>query len=105
MKKFFLDALAKVDYSVIPAKAGIQHFFIILDSGSPPAFAGVARNDVFRCFYGFYSYLTCSCLFPYFSLRSLRALRLKDLSKSILLLHFGKGLVEAFQSFFHLGPG
>jgi hypothetical protein len=32
-------------FSVIPAKAGIQRYLKCLDSGSPPAFAGVARND------------------------------------------------------------
>jgi hypothetical protein len=31
--------------TVIPAEAGIQRFFEVLDSGSPPAFAGVGRND------------------------------------------------------------
>ena len=31
--------------TVIPEKAGIQISLNILDSGSPPAFAGVARND------------------------------------------------------------
>jgi len=30
---------------VIPAKAGIQAVLNLLDSGSPPAFAGVGRND------------------------------------------------------------
>jgi len=30
---------------VIPAKAGIQRSFEVLDSGSPPAFARVGRND------------------------------------------------------------
>jgi hypothetical protein len=30
---------------VMPAKAGIQKHPIFLDSGSPPAFAGVDRND------------------------------------------------------------
>jgi hypothetical protein len=29
----------------MPAKAGIQKHLIFLDSGSPPAFAGVGRND------------------------------------------------------------
>jgi hypothetical protein len=29
----------------MPAKAGIQQSLKFLDSGSPPAFAGVARND------------------------------------------------------------
>jgi hypothetical protein len=31
---------------VIPVKTGIQNPSESLDSGSPPAFAGVARNDV-----------------------------------------------------------
>jgi|GEM_PF-2622643 len=39
------EALANVIYPVIPAEAGIQKYLIILDSGSPPAFARVARND------------------------------------------------------------
>jgi len=39
--------IARVTYSVIPAKAGIQNGLKNLDSGSPPAFAGVARNDNF----------------------------------------------------------
>jgi hypothetical protein len=29
----------------MPEKAGIQKYLIFLDSGSPPAFAGVGRND------------------------------------------------------------
>jgi hypothetical protein len=33
-EKFSHEALAKVAYSVIPAKAGIQSFIYILDSGS-----------------------------------------------------------------------
>jgi len=32
--------------ALMPAKAGIQRYLKFLDSGSPPAFAGVARNDV-----------------------------------------------------------
>ena len=47
-EKFFHGALARVANSVIPAEAGIQNPSKILDSGSPPAFAGVARNDHFR---------------------------------------------------------
>jgi hypothetical protein len=50
------ELLAKVIFHVIPAKlvpagfkpgAGIQNCMKILDSGSPPAFAGGARNDDF----------------------------------------------------------
>jgi len=38
----------EVDHAraVIPVEAGIQMLLKFLDSGSPPAFAGVARNDV-----------------------------------------------------------
>ena len=32
-------------HSVMPAKAGIQKSLKFLDSGSPPASAGVGRND------------------------------------------------------------
>jgi hypothetical protein len=51
-----VELFGKVIPSVIPAKlvpagfkpgAGIQNCQKILDSGSPPAFAGVARNDDF----------------------------------------------------------
>ena len=38
--------LSKTALVVIPAHAGIQRSFEALDSGSPPAFAGVGRNDV-----------------------------------------------------------
>ena len=41
------EPIAKVISSVIPAEAVIQNCSKILDSGSPPAFAGVARNDGF----------------------------------------------------------
>jgi hypothetical protein len=40
----FVSYLVRL-FSVIPAKAGIQRYLKFLDSGSPPAFAGVARND------------------------------------------------------------
>jgi hypothetical protein len=41
------EPFAKVTPFVIPAKAGIQNRLKIQDSGSPPASAGVARNDDF----------------------------------------------------------
>jgi hypothetical protein len=47
-KRFFQEALARVAHPVIPAKAGIQNSLKVLDSGSPPAFAGVARNDDYK---------------------------------------------------------
>jgi len=51
-----VELLAKVTYSVIPAKAGIQNFLKILDSGSRCALytmrcrAALARNDDFLYF-------------------------------------------------------
>jgi hypothetical protein len=47
LRKVFYEALARFGYSVIPAKAGIQNSLKTLVSGSPPASAGVARNDNF----------------------------------------------------------
>jgi hypothetical protein len=47
-KRFFQEALARVAHPVIPAKAGIQNSLKVLHSGSPPAFAGVARNDDYK---------------------------------------------------------
>ena len=42
-RKFAKEILASP--YVMPAKAGIQKHLIFLDSGSPPAFAGVGWND------------------------------------------------------------
>jgi len=52
----YSELLARVTYSVIPAKAGIQNFLKILDSGSRFALytmrcrASLARNDDFLYF-------------------------------------------------------